>query len=159
MKMVPSSTVYMTTMLLAPPNVPEYLLWIFTNSWLCGDEVAEARHQAQLEGPVREQAGDEEDDDHHWIAPLDELVAEPVERALVLWNFVVESHRIPLVFEPYGRACASLFTQREGREILTFSRFSAGVRLLTPSIWGVKGLTAVHHVARARDALLGHGEG
>ena len=35
-KIVPSFTCSMTTMLFAPPNVPEYLLWIFTNSCVCG---------------------------------------------------------------------------------------------------------------------------
>jgi hypothetical protein len=47
-------------------------------------QVAEARLELQLEAQVRKVPGDDEHDDHHRVAVVDEPLPEPVERALVL---------------------------------------------------------------------------
>ncbi len=75
-------------------------------------QIAEARDELQLEAPVGEERGDRQHDDHHRIAPLDQLVAEPIERALVLGNVVVECHGSP----GYGsRSAPSLRSARTRR--------------------------------------------
>ena len=88
-------------------------------------QVAEAGHQAELEAPVGEQCGDEDDDDRDRMAVLDQLVAEPVENALVFGDLVVEGHD-------------SSFTGRGATH---------------PSIWqpGLSAVRGVQDVAEAAD--------
>ncbi len=55
-------------------------------------QIAKTRHELELECPVDENAGDENHQNRHGVAIVDQLVAQPIEEPLVLRHIVVECH-------------------------------------------------------------------
>ena len=90
----------MMLMLLAPPKVPEYLLWILMYGWFWGSRSPKLVTSFSWEAPVGKHRGDQNDDDGDRVAVVDELVAEPVQQSFIFGNVVVEGHAILLALSP-----------------------------------------------------------